>query len=64
MWYCSAAKIFSFSPPTPKTRPRKVISPVIAIFGLTGMPVSTEIIAVHIDMPADGPSFGVAPSGK
>ncbi len=27
------------------------------------MPVSTETIAVTIATPADGPSFGVAPSG-
>jgi hypothetical protein len=29
----------------------------------TGMPVSTETIAVAMAMPADGPSLGVAPSG-
>ncbi len=29
----------------------------------TGIPVETETIAVAIAMPADGPSFGVAPSG-
>jgi hypothetical protein len=28
-----------------------------------GIPVSTETIAVAIAAPADGPSFGVAPSG-
>ena len=27
------------------------------------MPVSTEMIAVAMATPADGPSFGVAPSG-
>ena len=27
------------------------------------MPVMTEMIAVAIATPADGPSFGVAPSG-
>ena len=27
------------------------------------MPVITETIAVTMAMPADGPSFGVAPSG-
>jgi hypothetical protein len=29
----------------------------------TGMPVRTETIAVTMATPADGPSFGVAPSG-
>ena len=29
----------------------------------TGMPVITETIAVTMATPADGPSFGVAPSG-
>jgi len=28
-----------------------------------GMPVSTETIEVAMATPADGPSFGVAPSG-
>ena len=27
------------------------------------MPVSAETIEVHMATPADGPSFGVAPSG-
>ena len=40
-----------------------VISPVIATFLLTFFPVSDEIIAVAIVMPALGPSFGTAPSG-
>jgi len=40
-----------------------VISPVIAVSRLTGMPVSTETIDVTMATPAEGPSFGVAPSG-
>ncbi len=35
----------------------------MAMFARTGMPVITEVMAVAIAMPADGPSFGVAPSG-
>ena len=58
-----AAISFSFRPPIGKTRPRSVISPVIAMSLRTGMPVSTETIEVTIATPADGPSFGVAPSG-
>src|SRR3712207_7714094 len=38
----SAASSFSFSPPIGSTRPRSVISPVIATSLRTGMPVSTE----------------------
>src|SRR5215471_11579625 len=59
----SAASSFSLRPPIGSTRPRKVISPVIAMSLRTGMPVSTETIEVTIATPADGPSFGVAPSG-
>ena len=59
-----AAKTFSFNPPMASTRPRSVISPVMATSLLTFRPVSAEIIAVAIVMPADGPSFGIAPSGR
>ncbi|EAP91103.1 membrane-associated protein [Oceanicaulis sp. HTCC2633] len=58
-----AASSFSFRPPIGRTRPRRVISPVIATSLRTGTPVSVETIAVIIAPPADGPSFGVAPSG-
>ena len=50
-------------PPTGSTRPRSVISPVIARFVRTGRPVSSEASAVAIVTPADGPSFGIAPAG-
>ena len=60
----SAASSFSLRPPIGRTRPRKVTSPVIATSRRTGMPVSVEIIAVTMPMPADGPSLGTAPSGK
>ena len=59
-----AAGSFSLRPPIGSTRPRRVTSPVIATSRRTGIPVSVEIIAVTIPMPADGPSFGTAPSGK
>ena len=45
------------------TRPRSVISPVIATSLRTGMPVSALTIAVAMVMPADGPSLGMAPAG-
>ena len=50
-------------PPTPRTRPRKVISPVMATSLRVGVPVSAEMSATAIVIPADGPSLGVAPSG-
>lgn len=55
---------FSLIPPTGNTLPVKVISPVIAISFLTFYPVNKDAIAVVIAIPADGPSFGVAPAGK
>src|SRR3989442_656638 len=58
-----AAKSFSFTPPIGSTRPRKVISPVIATFLRTGTRVRAETIATAIVIPADGPSLGIAPSG-
>ena len=58
-----AARSFSFSPPIGNTRPRRVISPVMAISRRTGMPVRMETMVVAMAMPADGPSLGVAPSG-
>ncbi|MNT70321.1 hypothetical protein D3C72_2086940 [compost metagenome] len=58
-----AASSFSFSPPIGSTRPRRVISPVIATSLEIGIPVITETIAVAMATPADGPSLGVAPSG-
>jgi hypothetical protein len=45
------------------TRPRNVISPVMARSRRTGIPVITETMAVTMATPAEGPSFGVAPSG-
>ena len=60
----TAASSFSLRPPIASTSPRSVISPVMATSQRTGMPVSTETSAVEIATPADGPSFGIAPSGR
>ena len=59
----NAANSFSFNPPIGKTLPNNVISPVMAISLETGIPVMAETKDVHIAIPADGPSYGVAPSG-
>jgi len=58
-----ALKVFSFNPPIGKTRPLNVISHVIPTYRFTGRPVKAEISAVAIVIPAEGPSFGTAPSG-
>src|SRR6185437_11748071 len=59
----NAASSFSLRPPIGSTRPRRLISPVIATSLRTGFPVSAETIEVIIATPAEGPSLGVAPSG-
>lgn len=59
-----AASTFSFIPPTGSTLPVSVISPVIAMSFLTFLFVSSDTSAVVIVIPADGPSFGIAPAGK
>ena len=58
-----AAIIFSLIPPTGKTLPVRVISPVMARGRLMVFALAREIRAVAIVTPALGPSFGVAPSG-
>jgi hypothetical protein len=50
-------------PPTGSTRPRSVISPVMATSPGWCVPVSAETSATAIVIPAEGPSLGVAPSG-
>ena len=45
------------------TRPRREIAPVMAISLRTGIPRRALVMAVAMVMPAEGPSFGVAPSG-
>ncbi len=59
----SAASSFSFNPPIGIAFPRSETSPVIAMPRRTGICVRTETMDVTIARPADGPSFGVAPSG-
>ena len=58
-----AARTFSFKPPIGNTRPRSVTSPVIATSWRIGIRVSAEHRAVAMVIPAEGPSFGIAPSG-
>ena len=58
-----AARILLFRPPMGRTRPRRVISPVMATSLRTGMPVKALTMAVAMVMPADGPSLGMAPAG-
>ena len=43
--------------------PRSEISPVMAKFSLTGVPVASDRAAVTMVHPALGPSLGVAPYG-
>ena len=59
-----AATTFSFRPPIGSTLPSSVISPVIATSSRVGTPVRAETSAVAIVIPAEGPSFGMAPSGR
>ena len=59
----SAASTFSLTPPIGSTRPRRLISPVIATSLRTGRPVSSDVSATNIATPALGPSLGVAPAG-
>ena len=58
-----AAINFSFKPPIDNTLPVSVISPVIAKLFFTGLSKRRDSRAVTIVIPAEGPSFGVAPSG-
>ena len=58
-----AASTFSLMPPTGRTRPDRVISPVIATSPRTGRPVSSDATAAAIVTPAEGPSLGIAPDG-
>ena len=58
-----APSIFSLRPPIGFTRPRSVISPVIATFLRTGIFISALAMLVAMVMPALGPSLGTN-SGK
>ena len=50
-------------PPTGVILPRSVISPVMASFFAHFLPVNEDAREVSIVIPAEGPSFGMAPSG-
>lgn len=54
---------FFFKAPIIITFPVRESSPVIAKWGLTTLLRAREIKALAIVIPAEGPSFGVAPSG-
>ena len=56
--------IFDSKPPIGITLPHKLISPVKAIVFNTGILHNKDTIATVIAVPAEGPSFGVAPSGQ
>mmetsp|Transcript_50056 Transcript_50056/g.116199 ORF Transcript_50056/g.116199 Transcript_50056/m.116199 type:complete len:239 (-) Transcript_50056:1906-2622(-) len=58
-----AASAFSLMPPTRRTLPVSVNSPVIARSRFTGRSNARLSKAEVMVTPADGPSFGVAPSG-
>ncbi len=58
-----AAISFSLSPPTGRTLPRSVISPVMAVSFFMGIFVRAEVSATAMVIPAEGPSLGMAPSG-
>ena len=64
MPHSKAPSSFSLIPPTGKTLPVRVISPVIAMLLFTLSPVRRDTMAVVMAIPAEGPSLGVAPAGK
>ena len=59
----AAARTFSLMPPTGNTRPRRLISPVIATSDRTFRRERIDASATVSVIPALGPSFGVAPAG-
>jgi hypothetical protein len=59
-----AAMTFSRTPPIGSTSPTRVSSPVIARSDGKRAFLNIEISAHAIAMPAEGPSFGIAPAGK
>jgi hypothetical protein len=54
----------SLTPPTGRTSPLRVISPVMAVSARTQRFPNRDTKAVTNVTPADGPSFGTAPAGK
>src|SRR5436853_496070 len=59
----TAPSTFSLTPPIGNTRPRSVISPVMARSWRAARRDSAETSAVAMVTPAEGPSFGMAPAG-
>ncbi len=59
-----AAKTFSLTPPILRTFPVSEISPVMATWTYIGLLMLREYREEAIAIPAEGPSLGVAPSGK
>src|SRR5579859_3651242 len=59
----AAASTFSLMPPTRRTRPRRLISPVMATSERTRRCINNEARAATMVTPALGPSLGVAPAG-
>ena len=59
----AAATTFSLMPPTGSTRPRRLISPVMAVSLRMVRSVISEVSAMNMATPALGPSFGMAPAG-
>src|SRR5690606_1256484 len=59
-----AASTFSFTPPISSTFPRSVTSPLIAMSWRTGRFERDDATASVTAIPAEGPSFGIAPTGK
>ena len=57
-------KILISSPPMAVISPCKLISPVMAILFLIFLLLIRLYKAIVIAVPADGPSFGTAPSGQ
>ena len=55
------AMVFSLIPPTGSTFPVRDISPVMAMFCLTGLSIARDSRAVTRVQPALGPSLGVEP---
>ena len=59
----TAPRTFSFTPPIGSTRPVNVNSPVIDTSRRTFRPEMADTSAVAMVIPAEGPSFGIAPAG-
>eukprot|EP00965_Chrysotila_dentata_P176737 5837095-Pleurochrysis_carterae.AAC.1 len=52
----ASALAFSLTPPTGRTEPLSVSSPLIAVSARASLPVKSDASATSTDRPADGPS--------